>query len=115
MRPINADNPRELADLKGRTLYAIVLEKPPQVLRSQYYRWIKEKRSLESLEELRRWVAEEAEYQVQASEIKHGLSSVGSVQGKSSTKSYFGTQKRNVVVPVKCATKNTQFGNVIYV
>ena len=24
-----------------------------------------------------------------------------------------GPQKRNVIVPVKCATKNTQFGNVI--
>ena len=99
MRPINADNPRELerfadivertvvslkenkkfADLEGGTLYAIVLEKLPQALLSQYYRWIKEKGSLESLEELRRWVAEEAEYQVQASEIKHGFSSVGSV------------------------------------
>ena len=99
MRPINADNPRELerfsdivertvvslkenkkyADLEGRTLYEIVLEKLPQVLLSQYYRWIKEKRSVESLEELRRWVAEEAEYRVQALEVKHGFSSVGSV------------------------------------
>ena len=69
MRPINADNPRELesfsdivertvislkenkkyADLEGGTLYEIVLEKLPQVLLSQYYRWIKEKRSVESL------------------------------------------------------------------
>ena len=24
-----------------------------------------------------------------------------------------GPQKRNVIVPVKCATKNTQFGNVL--
>ena len=105
MRPINAYNPRELerfadvmertvvslkenktfADLEGAKLYAIVLEKRPQALLSQYYRWIKEKGRLESLEELRRWVAEGAEYQVQASEIKHGLSSVGSVRRKSST------------------------------
>ena len=121
MRPINADNPRELerftdivertvvslkenkkfADLEGGTLYAIVLEKLPQALLSQYYRWIKEKGSLESLEELRRWVAEEAEYQVQASEIKHGLSSVGSVRGKSSTKSYFGTTEEKRDRPCK--------------
>ena len=111
MRPINADNPRELeryadivertvvslktnkrfSDLEGGTLYAIVLEKLPQALLSQYYWQIKEKGSMEPLEELRRWVAEEAEYQVQASEIKHGLSSVGNARGKSSTKSYFDT------------------------
>ena len=73
MRPINADNPRELerfadivertvvslkenkkfADLEGGTLYAFVLEKVPQALLSQYYRWIKEKGSMESLKELR--------------------------------------------------------------
>ena len=78
MRPINADNPRELerftdivertvvslkqnkkfADLEGGTLCAIVLEKLPQALLSQYYQWIKEKGSMESLEELRHWVAE---------------------------------------------------------
>ena len=80
-----------------------MLEKLPQALLSQYYRWIKEKRSLESLEELRRWVAEEAEYQVQASEIKHGLSSVGNAQAKPSLIS--GSQKRNVIVPVKYASK----------
>ena len=80
MRPINADNPRELerftdivertvvslkenkkfADLEGGTLCAIVLEKLPQALLSQYYQWIKEKGSMESLEELRHWVTEEA-------------------------------------------------------
>ena len=84
MRPINADNPKELdrfadvlertvvslkenkkfADLEGETLYAIVLEKLRQALLSQYYRWIKEKGSKDSLEERRHWVAEEAEYQV---------------------------------------------------
>ena len=90
LKPINAENPRELgkfadlvertvvtlkenkqnSDLEGGTLYAIVLEKIPQSLLSQYYRWIKEKGKLESLKELRQWVAEEAEYQVQASEVK---------------------------------------------
>ena len=83
MRSINADNPRELerftdivertvvslkenkkfADLEGGTLCAIVREKLPQALLSQYYQWIKEKGSMESLEELRHWVAEEAKRQ----------------------------------------------------
>ena len=63
MRPIHADNPRKLerfanivertvvslkenkkfADLEGGTLYATALEKLPQALLSQYYRWVKER------------------------------------------------------------------------
>ena len=35
---------------------------------------------MESLEELKEWVAEEAEYQVQASEVKHGVCSFGGRQ-----------------------------------
>jgi len=92
MKPFNAEHPRELekfADLVERTvvtlkenkhtsdLYAIVLEKILQSLLSQYYKWVKEKGKLESLEELREWVPEEAEYQVQASEVKNGVSSAG--------------------------------------
>ncbi|PFX18797.1 hypothetical protein AWC38_SpisGene16829 [Stylophora pistillata] len=94
MKPLNAENPRELerfadlvertvvtlkenkkhtSDLEGGTLCAIVLEKIPQSLLSQYYRWVKEKGKLESFEELREWVAEEAEYQIQASEVKNGV------------------------------------------
>ena len=58
---------------------------------------------MESLEELRHYtkVAEEAEYQVQASEIKHGLSSAGNARGKSSTKSYFGTTEEKRDHPCK--------------
>ena len=110
MKAINSENPRELekfadlvertvvtlkenkhtSDLEGGTLYAIVLEKIPQSLLSQYYRWVKEKGKLESLEELQEWVAEEAEYQVQASEVKNGVSSAGGRQVKW-PQSYFGT------------------------
>ena len=73
MRPIKADNPKELdrcadivertvvslkenkkfADLEGGTLNTIVLGKLPHALLSQYYRLIKEKGSKESLEALR--------------------------------------------------------------
>ena len=110
MKPINAENPRELdkfadlvertvvtlkenkhtSDLEGGTLYAIVLEKIPQSLLSQYYRWVKEKGKLESFEELREWVAEEAEYQVQASEVKNDVSNAGGKHVKW-PRSYFGT------------------------
>ena len=56
---------------------------------------------MKSLEALRHAVAQEAEYQVQASEIKHGLSSVGNTRGKSSTKSYFGTAEEKRHRPCK--------------
>ena len=68
---------KHTSDLKGGTLYAIMLEKIPQSLHSQYYRWVKEKEKLESLEELQEWIVEETEYQVQASEVKNGVSSAG--------------------------------------
>ena len=45
---------------RARALYAIVVEKVPHSLFSQYYRRIKERGKAESLEELREWVAEEA-------------------------------------------------------
>ena len=56
---------------------------------------------MEPLDELCHWVAEEAEYQVQTSEVKHGLSSVGNARGKSSTKSYFGTAEEKCDRPCK--------------
>ncbi|XP_022794997.1 uncharacterized protein LOC111333608 [Stylophora pistillata] len=110
MKPLKAENPRELerfadlverrvdtlkenkhtSDLEGGTLYAIVLEKIPQSLLSQYYRWVKEKGKLESFEELREWVAEEAEYQIQASEVKNGVSSASGKNVKW-PRLYFGT------------------------
>ena len=40
---------KQNSDLEGGDLYAIVLEKIPQSLLSQYYRWIKEKGKQESL------------------------------------------------------------------
>ncbi|CAB4036461.1 Hypothetical predicted protein, partial [Paramuricea clavata] len=61
------------ADLEAGTLYTIVLEKIPEKLLSQYYRWLREKQKEESMETLKDWISQEAEYQIQASEIKHGF------------------------------------------
>ena len=60
------------ADLEGGTLYTIVVEKIPEVLLTQYYRWIIAHKE-ESLMTLKNWVAEEAVYQMQAAQIKHGI------------------------------------------
>lgn len=67
------ENKRE-SDLKAGTLYGIVLEKVPEMLLSQYYRWLKEQKEEESLETLNCWIAEEAEYQTHAAESKRGFS-----------------------------------------
>ena len=61
------------SDLKDGTLYTIILEKIPERLLAQYYRWIRENREQESLVKLKDWIAEEAEYRVQAAEIRNGI------------------------------------------
>lgn len=72
---INLQENNRAADLEAGTLYSIILEKLPEKLLSQYIRWVKENRRDESLITLKDWTAEEAEYQIQATEIKHGLKS----------------------------------------
>lgn len=100
---------KQNSDLEGGTLYAIELEKIPQSLLSQYYRWIKEKAKLESCKELRHWFAEEAEYQVQASEVKHGVSSAreGMLRGLV----HISGLETSVTDLASCGTKNIQFGS----
>ena len=62
------ENDRQ-SDLKDETLYTITLEKIPERLLAQYYRWIRENGEQESLVKLKDWIAEEAEYRVQTAEI----------------------------------------------
>ena len=78
---INLQENNRAADLEAGTLYTIILEKLPEKLLSQYIRWVKENRRVESLITLKDWTAEEAEYQIQATEIKHRLKS-GNNNGK---------------------------------
>ena len=54
-------------------MYTIILDKTQETLLALYYRWIKENQERESLEKLKDWMAEEAEYRVQASEIRNGI------------------------------------------
>ena len=64
------ENDRQ-SDLKDGPLYTIILEKIPEKLLAQYYRWIKENQEQESLEKLKDCIAEEAEYRIQAAEIRN--------------------------------------------
>ena len=50
------------------------MELPENSLK-QYYRWVKEQEKDETVETLNEWVAEEADFQMQASEVKHGFTS----------------------------------------
>ena len=59
------------ADLGGGTLYGIIVEKLPENSLKQYYRWVKEQGKDETMETLNEWVAEEADFQMLASEVKH--------------------------------------------
>ena len=67
------ENDRNL-DLEGGALHTIIFEKIPKRLLAQYYRWLDEKKYRDSLETLKDWVSEEAAYQIQATEIKNGIS-----------------------------------------
>ena len=93
MRPVNEGDPKSMdkfadalertivvlkdnslhADLGGGTLYGIVVEKLPENLLKDYYRWVKEQGKNETMETLNEWVAVEADLQTQASEVKHGF------------------------------------------
>jgi len=53
----------------------MVLQKIPERLLAQNYRWLHKNKYQDSLETLKDWVSEEATYQIQAAEIKHGISS----------------------------------------
>ena len=79
MRPVNEGDPKSMdkfadaLDLRGGTLYGIVVEKLPENLLKDYYRWVKDQEKNETMETLNEWVAEQADFQTQASEVKHGF------------------------------------------
>lgn len=66
------ENDRQ-SELQEGTLYTIIREKIPEKLLAQYYRWINQNQECESLEKLKDWIAEEAEYRVQVAEIRNGI------------------------------------------
>lgn len=86
------------ADLEVGTLYTIILEKLPEKTISQYYRWVKEQGKTESLITLKDWTAEEAEIQMQASELKYGLKD-------DNTTTYKPHEQRNIAVRTKSTNK----------
>ena len=115
MRPINADNPRELerfVDMVEMTVVSLRKVRRLLTWKEEHCMQLYWKNFLnlylasttDGLKKREAWsllkscvtteVAEEAEYQVQASEIKHGLSSAGNARGKSSTKAHRTTEEK---------------------
>ncbi|CAB3981674.1 Hypothetical predicted protein [Paramuricea clavata] len=112
LRPLEENNPKELekfadileravitlkengreSDLESGTLRTIILGEIPERLLAQYYRWVKENHYKDSLEKLKDWVAEEAEYQMQASEIKNGINSDGERRKERRYRSFFNKE-----------------------
>ena len=67
---------------------------------------------MESLEELRHWVAEEARTRYMHQKLGIVCAVLEVYEERAQVSLISGPQKRNVIVHV-CATKNTQSGNVI--
>jgi hypothetical protein len=112
LKPLEENNPKELekfadileravitlkengreSDLESGTLRTIILGKIPERLLAQYYRWVKENHYKDSLDKLKEWVAEEAEYQMQASEIKNGINTDGERRKERRYRSFFNKE-----------------------
>ncbi|CAB4002540.1 Hypothetical predicted protein, partial [Paramuricea clavata] len=108
------ENKRE-SDLKAGTLYGIVLEKVPEMLLSQYYRWLKEQKKEESLETLNCWIAEKTEYQTHAAKRKRGFSR-GREDRKGDEKSgrrITGVDSKNRLVQRGLVTRSGKWLNVL--
>ena len=108
------ENGRE-SDLKGRTLHTMILEENPERLLAQCYRWLNENRCQESLETLKDWVSEEAEYQIQATEIKNGISPDNQVERQRNGRNPEASSAIAVEEKIKSVTRvgeTTRSGNV---
>ena len=94
MKPLHADNVEDLEKFSdalenivvllqtqgklnelqpNSSLYTMSLEKIPEEMLSQYYRWLGERRKPETLEVFKDWILDETDYRVKAAEAIKGL------------------------------------------
>ena len=59
--------------LPNSSLYTTLLEKIPEEMLSQYYRWLEEGHKPETLEVFKDWILDETDYRVKAAEAIKGL------------------------------------------
>ena len=93
---------------------------------ARYHRWIFEKRKHESVESLREWIIQEAEFQTIASEAARGLTTTVKVETQKTTKcsprTFLETFRTSKTVEIhwqpkdaliRFATDSMEFGPVI--
>ena len=133
MRPINADNPRELerfgdmvertvvslkenkkfAHLEVGTLYAFVLEKAPQALLASTTDGLKKREAWSLLKSCVTGLLRKLSTRYKHQKLIIVCPVLELHEERAQPNLISRPQKRNVIVPVKCATKNTQFENVL--
>ena len=83
---VNLKEANRSEDLNDGLLYLKLQKKLPTSMLSSYHRWIFEKQKPESVESLREWVLQEAEFQTKALEAVHGITNTR--QGKSEMRKF---------------------------
>ena len=70
---INFRESRQYHELRTGSLYVKLQRKVPEMMLANYHRWIFENNHLESVETLRDWIVQEAEFQTVATETIKGI------------------------------------------
>ena len=73
---VNLKEANRSEELNDGLLYLKLQKKLPTSMLSTYHRWIFERQKRESVESLREWVLQEAEFQTKALEAVHGLADI---------------------------------------
>ena len=97
---VNLKDAGRLEELGDGSLYIKLQKKITESMLAQYHRWLFENGKLESVETLRKWVMQEAEFRTVAHETVRGFSNqendVGNRKGKPlKIRSYFTTGENN--------------------
>ena len=113
-KPIRSDHPRDIEkfadlldiavinlkeakrdeELGNGTFYRKLQRKLPEKLLAQYQRWIYENKNVENVESLKRFIVQEAEFQVTAAETIQGLHVAGRTKHRGE-QSYFGDKEKS--------------------
>ena len=114
---VNLKEANRSEELNDGLLYLKLQKKLPTSMLSTYHRWIFEKQKSESVESLREWVLQEAEFQTKALEAVYGLTNTrqGQLETRRSRRenphTYFGrpnvtesgTERQNLRVCKVCS------------
>ena len=108
MLVVNLRESKRLEELGNGSLYLKAQKKLSETMLANYHRWIYEQSKPESVESLREWVIQEAEFQTVASETIRGLQGKGKEQRLSLDKPMLKTS-----LPfASCVRRIIQYGDV---